>query len=297
VAGFDWAYDLTPLILSPIAAEGIGYTTHPYSNKRPQPWEPKWEEDFGFATAKYPIIATEFGGFARPPAEKADDARPRPARRPPRSPDRRASIERRRRQAASGALPPGFPPVEINGELYWDGGLVSNTPMQYILDYCGHEGHLCIFQVDLFGARGPAPATLLDVAQREKDIRYSSRTRLHTDLFRRAHGLRAAVKRLSQKMPPDLKNDPDWLALSGFGDLAGVTIVQLIHRRAAYETQSKDYEFSRASMEDHWKAGAADVTATLTDPDWLSRTPPEEDVVIFDCTRELDKRDERRSRS
>ena len=68
VAGFDWAYDLTPLRLNPIAAEGIGYTTHPYSNKRPQPWEPKWEEDFGFAASKYPVIATEFGGFARPPA-------------------------------------------------------------------------------------------------------------------------------------------------------------------------------------------------------------------------------------
>lgn len=66
VAGFDWAYDLTPLRLNPIAAEGIGYTVHPYSNKRTQPWEPKWEEDFGFAAAKYPLIATEFGGFAAP---------------------------------------------------------------------------------------------------------------------------------------------------------------------------------------------------------------------------------------
>jgi hypothetical protein len=68
VAGFDWAYDLTPLRLSPIVAEGIAYTTHPYSNKRPRPWEPKWEEDFGFAASKYPVIATEFGGFARPPS-------------------------------------------------------------------------------------------------------------------------------------------------------------------------------------------------------------------------------------
>ena len=66
VAGFDWAYDLTPLRLAPIAAEGIGYVTHPYSNKRPQPWEPKWEEDFGFAAAKYPVVATEFGGFGPP---------------------------------------------------------------------------------------------------------------------------------------------------------------------------------------------------------------------------------------
>ncbi|MGC9945976.1 MAG: cellulase family glycosylhydrolase [Bryobacteraceae bacterium] len=68
VAGFDWAYDLTPLRLAPIAAEGIGYVTHPYSNKRPRPWEPKWEEDFGFAAAKYPVVAMEFGGFAAPSA-------------------------------------------------------------------------------------------------------------------------------------------------------------------------------------------------------------------------------------
>jgi hypothetical protein len=76
VAGFDWAYDLTPIILSPINAEGIGYTVHPYSNKRPQPWEPKWEEDFGFAAAKYPMIATEFGGFASPPGTNAAAAAP-----------------------------------------------------------------------------------------------------------------------------------------------------------------------------------------------------------------------------
>jgi len=74
VAGFDWAYDLTPLLLSPIAAEGIGYTTHPYANKRPQPWEPRWEEDFGFAADKYPVIATEFGGFASPPSTNAQPA-------------------------------------------------------------------------------------------------------------------------------------------------------------------------------------------------------------------------------
>jgi NTE family protein len=198
---------------------------------------------------------------------------------------------------ASGALPPGFPPVEINGEFFWDGGLVSNTPLQYILDYCDPKDDLCVFQVDLFGARGPTPATLLDAAQREKDIRYSSRTRLNTDLSKRAHDLRAALKRLSHKIPPELRDDPDWLALDDFGDVPGVTIVQLIHRRAAYETPSKDYEFSRTTMQDHWKAGAADVTATLSHPEWLSRTRPEEEVVVFDCTKELDKRDDRRSGS
>ncbi len=188
---------------------------------------------------------------------------------------------------ASGALPPGFPPIEIGGELYWDGGLVSNTPLQYVLDFCDPKDLLCVFQVDLFGARGPAPTTLLDAAQREKDIRYSSRTRLNTDLLKRAHNLRSAVKKLARKLPKELQGDPDWLALAEIGDVAGVTIVHLSHRRAAYERHSKDYEFSRATMEDHWKAGGADVKTTLTHSDWLSRTLPFEDIVVFDCTKDI----------
>lgn len=198
---------------------------------------------------------------------------------------------------ASGALPPGFPPIKIGGELFWDGGLVSNTPLQYILDNCDPKTDLCIFQIDLFSARGPTPRTMLDVAQREKDIRYSSRTRLNTDLLKRAHDLRAAVRRLSKKIPPELQKDPDWLALDDFGDVAGVTIVHLIHRRAAYETNSKDYDFSRPSMEDHWKAGAADTIATLTNPKWLHRRHPEEEVIVLDCTKELGHPDNERGSS
>jgi aryl-phospho-beta-D-glucosidase BglC (GH1 family) len=83
VAGFDWAYDLTPVRLNPIAAEGIGYTVHPYSFKRQEPWEPKWEEDFGFAAAKYPVIATEFGGFAAPPGSTNSSFAPAGGRRMP----------------------------------------------------------------------------------------------------------------------------------------------------------------------------------------------------------------------
>ena len=73
VAGLDWAYDLTPLNIEPISAEGIGYVTHPYANKRSKPWPPKWEEDFGFAAGRYPIIATEIGFSARPGTVLADD--------------------------------------------------------------------------------------------------------------------------------------------------------------------------------------------------------------------------------
>ena len=96
---------------------------------------------------------------------------------------------------ASGALPPGFPPVEIEGELYWDGGLVSNTPMQYVLDEEPHED-LLVFQVDLFSARGEAPRTLIEAAEREKDIRFSSRTRLNTDTTLELHRAKALVRKL-----------------------------------------------------------------------------------------------------
>lgn len=190
---------------------------------------------------------------------------------------------------ASAALPPGFPPIKIDGEFYWDGGLVSNTPLQFLLDNGDPAETLLIFQIDLFSARGLTPETLLDAAQREKDIRYSSRTRLNTDLLKRAHDLRAVVKRLTEKIPSKLKTDPDWLALHAFGDVAGVTIVQLIHRRAAYETLSTDYEFSRTTMADPWKAGGADVAATFSDPRWKTRQLPDEEVIVFDCTKELDE--------
>ncbi len=102
---------------------------------------------------------------------------------------------------ASGALPPGFPPVIIDGEPYWDGGLVSNTPLQFVLDGTGHREDMCVFQIDLFSAKGPLPTTLFDIAQREKDIRYSSRTRLNTDIFRNLQTIRRAIRRLDEKLP------------------------------------------------------------------------------------------------
>ena len=96
---------------------------------------------------------------------------------------------------ASGALPPGFPPVWIEGEAYWDGGLVSNTPLQFVLDDEQYED-LLIFQVDLFNAHGPMPGNLLEVDEREKDIRYSSRTRLNTDANLRIHKVKTALRAL-----------------------------------------------------------------------------------------------------
>jgi len=184
---------------------------------------------------------------------------------------------------ASGALPPGFPPVEIDGEWYWDGGLVSNTPLQYVLDQPQDDCRL-IFQVDLFVAEGPMPTDLMQVAEREKDIRFSSRTRLNTNCALARHTLAQVARRVVAKLPATLADDPDVQALKAAGRRPAVTVVHLIHRRKRYETQSKDYEFSRLSMHEHWQAGRGDMVHTLNHPDWRARTPPEDGTHIFDLT-------------
>src|SRR5262245_56139542 len=189
---------------------------------------------------------------------------------------------------ASGALPPGFPPIQIDGEPYWDGGLVSNTPLEYILERSGPREDMCIFQVDLFSAKGCMPQTLFDVAQREKEIRYSSRTRLNTDVFRQLQTIRRAIRQLRTKVPQELSDNPSWQLLDSVSCGAAITIVLLIHRRAAYWTQSSDYEFSRHSMDEHWQAGRADVERTMRDPAWKNRTRSEEGVMLLDLTRDLD---------
>ncbi|HEY8622780.1 MAG TPA: patatin-like phospholipase family protein, partial [Casimicrobiaceae bacterium] len=185
---------------------------------------------------------------------------------------------------ASGALPPGFPPVEIAGEWYWDGGLVSNTPLQYVLDQ-PEAGRRLVFQVDLFVAEGPMPTNLMQVAEREKDIRFSSRTRLNTTNALARQKLAQAAHRLIAKLPSRLADDPDVQALSAASRQAAVTVVLLIYRRKHYETQSKDYEFSRLSMHEHWEAGRADMAHTLDHPNWRARPPPQDGVHVLDLTR------------
>lgn len=189
---------------------------------------------------------------------------------------------------ASGALPPGFPPIEIDGEPFWDGGLVSNTPLQQVLEHSGPRQNMCIFQIDLFSARGCMPDNLFEVPQREKEIRYSSRTRLNTDIFCELQAMRRAIRHLRGKLPPEFDANPYWQLLDRLSCDAAVTIVQLIHRRAAYWTESNDYEFSRYSIDEHWRAGRADVMRTLNHPAWKNRTPPEDGVRVFDLTREID---------
>ena len=183
---------------------------------------------------------------------------------------------------ASGALPPGLPPIAIDGQYYWDGGVVSNAPLQYVLDQPPGTAAMCIFQVDLFSAVGTLPATLLDAVAREKEIRYSSRTRLNTDMMRDKVKVRRALKRLLRKLPDDMRDDPDVKLLSAEPDHPDISVMHLIYRARAYEGHGRDYEFSRVSMEEHWQRGRADVLASLSKDAWTKRSRKPNGMRTYD---------------
>ena len=182
---------------------------------------------------------------------------------------------------ASGALPPGFPAIEIEGEHYWDGGLISNTPLQWVVDAEPRRDTLA-FQVDLWSAHGDFPRNMLEVATREKEIRYSSRTRAGTDQFKYTQRLRRAAADLLDKLPQDLRNSPEAKLLGGAAGRAAYNIVHLIYRAKNYEGHCKDYEFSRRSMQEHWRAGYHDARRTLRHPEVLERPTNRDGVFTFD---------------
>jgi len=184
---------------------------------------------------------------------------------------------------ASGALPPGFPSIVIDGEHYWDGGIASNTPLDYVLD-AETDRDLLIFQVDLFSARGPLPETLLEAAEREKDIRFSSRTRLNTDKNRQIHNARKAVRDLIAKLPEDLQHDASVEFLRKAAKENTVTVVHLIYKSKNYESSSKDYDFSHLAMVEHWEAGVRDVHLSMRRKEWLERPQSGETMVTYDLT-------------
>ncbi|MBV8617614.1 MAG: patatin-like phospholipase family protein [Curvibacter sp.] len=184
---------------------------------------------------------------------------------------------------ASGALPPAFPPVEIDGEAYWDGGVVSNTPLQYVLDNRS-PGSLLVAQVDLFSARGPMPTTLGAAMARQKDIVYSSRTRFNTDQAAQIQRDRRAIQGLIDRLPEDLRQDPEVRRLASRCRVGHVDIVHLIYRQSPFELESKDYEFSRATVVDHWKAGQRDMQTTVNHPDWLTQSDPDHGVTVYDLS-------------
>jgi NTE family protein len=182
---------------------------------------------------------------------------------------------------ASGALPPGFPAVEIDGEHYWDGGLVSNTPLGWMVD-AGPAKDTLVFQVDLWSARGQFPRSMTRVATRQKEIQYSSRTRAESNRFKQLQCFKNQVAQLLAKLPPDLADTPEATRLRGLCERKVGNLIQLTYHSKEYEGDSKDYEFSRQSTQDRWRAGYHDTVRTLRHPEVLERPSAPDGVFIFD---------------
>ncbi|MBA7466472.1 hypothetical protein ES707_01656 [subsurface metagenome] len=187
---------------------------------------------------------------------------------------------------ASGALPPAFPPIEIGDDYYWDGGLVSNTPLQYVLDYYPRRSRLT-FQVDVFPGHGQIPTNLDEVYERDKDIRYSSRTRVSTDAFQQRHEVRHAINELEKLLPPEIAATDQAKRLHAFGCVTEMDIVQLIYRPPEPQGASKDFEFSRGTMKDRWQHGSSDASTTLCASPWLAPKPREIGVRVFDVMHDI----------
>ena len=188
---------------------------------------------------------------------------------------------------ASGSLPPGFPATEIDGEYYWDGGLVSNTPLQHLLDQQDKMNSL-VFQVDLFSARGMLPRDIQEVLARHKDIVYSSRTRHNTDIYKHMNNLKADYYKALLKIPEDQLSDHERTMRDGLAELPEITILQMIYQQKTYEGDSKDHEFSATSMHEHWQSGLEDTRRTLKRRDWLALPEEGMGIVVHDVHRERD---------
>jgi len=183
---------------------------------------------------------------------------------------------------ASGALPPGFPPIEINGKHYWDGGLVSNTPLAHVLERQSTD--MLIFQVDLFPAKGELPKKFADVLSREKDIRYSSRTRAVTDRFLQLRQEHEAIRNVLNMLPREVCPMPDVKRVRALISDNAVNIVHLIYRIQKWESGARDFEFSRATMEQHWAQGVEAVEAVIEKGEVLARNILDGKTAAFDLT-------------
>jgi NTE family protein len=185
---------------------------------------------------------------------------------------------------ASGALPPALPMVEVGTDHYWDGGIVSNTPLQHVFEHAGSQ-NLVVFQVDLFSSRGDIPRDLSDVLTRQKDIQYSSRTRMMTSYFRELHAKNIRLKALLAKLPEEKLTEDERTLKEQLSDLPEISLIHMIYEKAAYEGQAKDYEFSALSMRQHWDSGYRDTRRTLRHKSWLEIPSEEVGVVVHDVHR------------
>jgi NTE family protein len=182
---------------------------------------------------------------------------------------------------ASGALPPAFPAVRIDGELYWDGGILSNTPTEAIFEDNPRRNSL-IFAVHMWNPMGPEPETIWEVLHRHKDIQYSSRVASHIARQRQVHKLRHVVSELVKLIPEQARNDPVVRDLAQYGCLTRMHVVRLLAPRLDNENHTKDIDFSATGIRLRWEAGYAATMRALDRAPWNDACDPLEGVILHE---------------
>jgi NTE family protein len=184
---------------------------------------------------------------------------------------------------ASGALPPAFPAVTIDGESYWDGGIYSNTPIEVVLDDVPRRNSL-IFSVNVWQPSGTHPTTIQQVMARHKDIQFASRGKTHVARQAQIHRLRHVVRELANRLPPEMRGDPVVQDLAEYGCGTLMHLVRLLSPRIDGEDHTKDIDFSRSGIEKRWKAGFDHARKVLAEKPWEREADTLAGVVIHEAS-------------
>ncbi|MFI4939677.1 MAG: patatin-like phospholipase family protein [Burkholderiales bacterium] len=182
---------------------------------------------------------------------------------------------------ASGALPPAFPAVRVNGEPYWDGGIYSNTPIEAVLDDRPRRNST-IFAVNVWQPTGPEPQSIWDVMGRQKEIQFASREDSHIERQKQIHRLRRVIRELQQYVPDDKKDDPRVKELASWGCGTTMHVLRLLAPRIDGEDYTKDIDFSAGAINARWKAGYKDTLAMIKRAPWEGLADSIEGVVVHD---------------
>lgn len=182
---------------------------------------------------------------------------------------------------ASGAIPPGFPPLRIDGELYWDGGLYSNTPLETVLDDPVHVDTLC-FMVDLWSAEGPEPTTLDEIQTRQKDVTFAARSKRHIQDYLRTHQMQHKLRELYAALPARARSDAWTAELAALGCDSTMHIVRLLYAGRDWQMASKDINFSQGSIAWRWDQGYRDARRAIEQASWLAAVPDHTGLVLHE---------------
>jgi NTE family protein len=184
---------------------------------------------------------------------------------------------------ASGALPPGFPAVRIDGELYWDGGILSNTPVEVVFDDNPRRDSV-VFAVHIWNPHGAEPETIWEVMNRQKDVQYSSRAVSHIKRQRQLHRMRHIIAELSKLVPEERRRDNRLADLSSFGCLTRMHVVRLLAPALDYEDHSKDIDFSAGGIRQRREAGYRDTIETLEKAPWRDPVDDLEGFILHEAS-------------